>query len=383
MKIAFVVHDYNYSWGHSRYVAELAERFSAEHEVHVFANTIAANRSAAKIHFHRVPACRQNAFLTILTFILPATLQSAGRYDIIHSQGLCSLRFDVTTAHQCNAQWYKSRRQKEGRLSWREHLFGTAISWLEKRMYSQMQRSRVIAVSNRMKRDLRESYRCVVPIDVIHHGVDGALFSIPSQTTMEATRRAWGVERDRFVFLYAGDLRKGAQACIRAMRQFPEGSLVLVSRSQDKAWRNMAEEAGVADRVVFAGPSEAIQDAYAAADAFLMPTPYDPFGLVITEAMSSGLPVIASGEAGASELIVDGENGLILADVGSEEELVGHMRHLFNDREFAQELGRRARRTAADRSWNKVAEETMQAYCECLRDKQKGASDKAVRPSQV
>ena len=40
LRVAFVVHDYHRYGGHSRYVAELATRFRADHEVHVFTNTV-------------------------------------------------------------------------------------------------------------------------------------------------------------------------------------------------------------------------------------------------------------------------------------------------------------------------------------------------------
>src|SRR5271169_1834888 len=74
LKIAFVVHDYHRSGGHSRYVAELATRFAKEHEVHVFANRIVDDGTPG-IQYHHVPAWRANAFTTVLSFALPATLQ--------------------------------------------------------------------------------------------------------------------------------------------------------------------------------------------------------------------------------------------------------------------------------------------------------------------
>src|SRR5436305_10347716 len=100
MRIAFIVHDLNRSWGHSRYVAELAERFCRDHEVHVFANTFAPDPALAGVTLHHIPAWRSNAFTTILSFLVPATLQRLRGFDIVHSQGLCGLRQNVITAHQ-------------------------------------------------------------------------------------------------------------------------------------------------------------------------------------------------------------------------------------------------------------------------------------------
>src|SRR5271170_5376880 len=90
LKIAFVVHDYHRSGGHSRYVAELATRYAKEHEVHVFANRIVDDGTPG-IQFHHVPAWRANAFTTVLSFVLPVTFQVGRDFDVVHSQGFCGL----------------------------------------------------------------------------------------------------------------------------------------------------------------------------------------------------------------------------------------------------------------------------------------------------
>ena len=98
LRIAYVVHDYNRSFGHSRYVAELATRFKRDHEVHVFANTV-HEPDPKGLTFHHVPASRLNVMTTLLSFVLPATWMTTGQYDIIHAQGVCGLRQNVVTAH--------------------------------------------------------------------------------------------------------------------------------------------------------------------------------------------------------------------------------------------------------------------------------------------
>ena len=119
MRIAFVVHDYNRVLGHSRYVAELAERFAAAHDVHVFANRF--DRLPAGIVPHRVPAVRMSALATIFSFPLPASMMVGHGFDIVHAQGLTVFSPDIVTAHISNARWLEGRRLLEGdNLSWRE-----------------------------------------------------------------------------------------------------------------------------------------------------------------------------------------------------------------------------------------------------------------------
>jgi UDP-glucose:(heptosyl)LPS alpha-1,3-glucosyltransferase len=144
--------------------------------------------------------------------------------------------------------------------------------------------------------------------------------------------------------------------------------LLLVSRSASGPFQQIAHEAGVGGRVLFSGPTNQVERIYAAADAFVCPTPYDAFAMVVSEAMASGLPVIVSREAGASELIQHGVNGLILEHVTNVPELARHMQSLLEAPGWAAKLGAAARRSVEPMSWDAVAEQTMRVYQELLRN---------------
>src|SRR5271163_263175 len=149
MKIAFVVHDYNRSGGYSRYVAELAVRYCGEHEVHVFANRIVDDGTPG-IQYHHVPAWRANAFTTVLSFALPATLQVGRDFDIVHSQGFCGLLGNVFTAHMCNSAWHTALTKHEDGATFRESIFNVVTGALEHATYRFARNSEVIAVSERV-----------------------------------------------------------------------------------------------------------------------------------------------------------------------------------------------------------------------------------------
>jgi UDP-glucose:(heptosyl)LPS alpha-1,3-glucosyltransferase len=368
LKIAYVVHDYHRAGGHSRYVAELASRFSRDHDVHVFANTIERN-GASNIHFHHVPAWRANALTTVLSFIMPATLRIGRDFDIVHSQGFCGLRGNIFTSHICNRAWHRALQNSKGGATLRELIFNAVGTTLEYGLYRFARHSMVIAISQRVAQDIVQYYRCSSSIRVIHHGVDLELFSPANQQRWRPEERArYGLSDQETAFLYVGDLRKGARCCIEALSQIEDGRLIFVSRSRTAAYERMAEEAGVAHRIVFAGPTSHVEKAYAAADALLLPSPYDAFGMVVSEAMACGLPVVVSREAGASELIEHDVNGLLLNNVHNALELANHMRSLQADRGWASGLGCSARKTVESMSWDAVAEKTMQVYQEYLRN---------------
>jgi UDP-glucose:(heptosyl)LPS alpha-1,3-glucosyltransferase len=362
MRIAYVVHDYHRAGGHSRYVAELASRLARTHEVHVYANRIERG-DETDIHFHAVPAWRANALTTVLSFVLPVTFQIGRGFDVIHSQGFCGLRGNVFTAHICNRAWHRALQKIEGGASFRESIFNAVGTTLEFGLYRFLRRSAVIAISRRVAQDLVDFYHCQAPTRVIYHGVDLELFSPVNRRRWRSEARAqYGLADNEIVYLYVGDLRKGASRCIQALAQLDQGRLVFVSRSRTSMYQRMAEQADIAGRILFLGPTNQVERAYAAADVFVLPTPYDAFGMVVTEAMASGLPVIVSREAGASELIQHGINGLLLDDAGSVPELAGHMESLQRDRRWAVELGCAARKSVESLSWDVVTAQTEQVY---------------------
>jgi UDP-glucose:(heptosyl)LPS alpha-1,3-glucosyltransferase len=371
MKIAFVVHDYHQSGGHSRYVSELATRFSTKHEVHVFANGIRKNGENS-IQFHRVPAWRRGALTTILSFPLPATRQLNGEFDIIHAQGFCSLRADVMTAHICSRAWYQARQSSNQFLSWKEFIFDRIVSSLEKFIYQNPKTGWVIAISEKTHRELAEHYGRGARTSVVYHGVDTERFTPQNREIYRKTvRQRLGLTETDFVFFFAGDLRKGAKVAINALRDTPEAKLLMVSRTPPEPFQQFAEELGISNQVIPCPPTDAIEQYFAAVDAFVFPTPYDAFGMVITEAMAAGLPVITSREAGAAELIEHQHDGLLVKNPSDVAEISQYMKQLIANPALRQSLGHQARTKMERYTWDQVAEQTMEVYQQILAERRK------------
>jgi UDP-glucose:(heptosyl)LPS alpha-1,3-glucosyltransferase len=369
MKIAFVVHDYHREGGHSRYVAELANRFSPAHEVHVFANNIEAD--GTNIHFHHVPAWRRTALTSIFSFILPATRLLNGEFDIIHAQGLCSLKYDVVTAHICNRAWYQTRRETGMAVSWKERfkdtLFDNLVSPLERWLYRSSMDSPVIAISEVTRRNLSKFYRREAQVSVIHHGVDSELFK-PSnrQLYRKDVREELGLTEAEFVFLFVGNLRKGALFAIQALQHVTGGKLLLISPTPPRDYEHVVRQLSLTERVIFCSHTNAIERYYAAADAFVFPSPYEDFGMVISEAMASGLPVIAGREAGAAELIEHEREGFLLDTPSNPEEIAQYLSRLITEPALGQTIGRAARKKIENYTWDVVAQRTMEVYKQVL-----------------
>jgi len=370
MRIAFVLHDYGRVLGHSRYVTELAERFSRTHDVHVFANTFANVLPA--ITTHHVPAVRATALTTILSFYAAAAVRVGRDFDIIHAQGAAVPSPDILTAHISNAKWLEGRRELEGgHLGWRERLFASLVIPLERRALAS-ERTLVVSVSQALADDIRRSYGRRGQTAVVHHGVDSRQFNpAVRERYREQVRAELGLAPDEIAHLFVGDLRKGFAQAITALTTVP-GRLFAVSRSAPSEMIARAAAAAVGDRVRVLPPTDEIERYYAAADIFVLPTPYDAFGMVITEAMACGLPVVTSAAAGASELIDHGRTGFVVEDPTNIASLATHMRLLADDPAARLRMGEAAAAAMRNESWDTVADQTMALY-ERLRSAREAA----------
>ncbi|MBI1347027.1 glycosyltransferase [bacterium] len=362
LRIAFVVHDYNRHGGHSRYVVELARRYRQEHDVHVFTNTI-DDPETEKITFHHVPAWRPNALASILSFIIPGTFAVRGPFDVVHAQGLCGLRHNLATAHFCQAAWYAALDAQQQPLTWKQHTTRRLVTGLEQRALCQTETQRVIAVSNLVRTNLANYYGRESGVDVIYHGTDTDRFQPGNREKFRtAIRASLGIHDDRFLALYVGDLKKGAVAAVRAIAQAPGTTLLIVSGSDPSVVQRVGTELGVMDRIIIHPHTKQIEAFFAAADAFVFPTVYDPFGLVITEAMASGLAVVTSAAAGAAELITSGQDGFVTEQAWDAEAIAQHLMVLRDDVSLRERVGIAACQRVQALTWDRTAAETLSVY---------------------
>jgi glycogen(starch) synthase len=116
------------------------------------------------------------------------------------------------------------------------------------------------------------------------------------------------------------------------------------------------DEAGLAERVRFPGVLSRGEIAWAmrAAEVFVLPSRVEPFGIVVLEALRAGCPVVVSGRGGASEIVRDGIDGLVVDPVQIDA-LSTSVARLLTDRELARRLGTSGRARAAEFDWRSIA----------------------------
>ncbi|MFC4139881.1 MULTISPECIES: glycosyltransferase family 4 protein [unclassified Microbacterium] len=154
------------------------------------------------------------------------------------------------------------------------------------------------------------------PIAVIGHGVDLERFRPPEPAERTAARERLHLDDEHRVALFIGHEfeRKGLALTITALVDAPTVLLLVVGGYAAAVAEATAQarHLGVLDRVLFAGPQTDLASFFAASDMFVFPSYYESFGLVITEALASGLPVIATATGVAPEVVVDGETGYLV-----------------------------------------------------------------------
>ncbi len=244
---------------------------------------------------------------------------------------------------------------------------------MERRFYRSSCPTVVIAVSKSVKQELIDEFGTPEEtIDVIPNGVDIQRFHPMNRLTYRRElRQELGLSESDTVALFVGNSweRKGLSLAIEAVEALSAfGVRLLVVGSGDPAAHGKSENvSGAGSSVLFVDRRVVdIQRYYAAADVLLLPSHYEPFGMVVMEALASGLPVIVSSVAGVAEYITEGHNGLFIHDLSNAGELTRRIASLIGSGELRENSATQGRLLAEQFSWDRIADLTVRAYDRAL-----------------
>jgi len=237
----------------------------------------------------------------------------------------------------------------------------------------------VIAVSRGVRDDVMNCYPAVNPdrIHVIHNGIDPEIYR--PQPSPETLAR-FGIDPSQPFVLFNGRItrQKGLTLLLAAaLKLDPHFQLVIVASSPDTP-EIAAEVAALAGRVsaergnlIWIDHFIAREDLihlHSHAAVFVCPSIYEPFGLVILEAMACETPVVASRVGGIPEIVVEGETGYLVdfdpADLdGFTSALADRIEKLLKDPTLAARMGKVGReRVVRHFGWPAIASKTVQLY---------------------
>jgi UDP-glucose:(heptosyl)LPS alpha-1,3-glucosyltransferase len=134
------------------------------------------------------------------------------------------------------------------------------------------------------------------------------------------------IPSDAWVILFVANEweRKGLMPLLEALRRWrkPDVHLVAAGRLPKRRLACLAAKAGLSEQFHCVGSDEPVNTWFGIADAFVLPTHYEAWGMVIIEALASGLPVLTSATAGAAVAIRSRLNGILLEDPSSVSEIL-------------------------------------------------------------
>jgi N-acetyl-alpha-D-glucosaminyl L-malate synthase BshA len=249
-------------------------------------------------------------------------------------------------------------------------LVGLMPSFYEITRFSISESDAITAVSHFLKQETVREFKIEKPIHVIHNFVDCNEFR-PLRNTSVRDKLAPGGEK---LVLHASNFRKVKNIptvieIYNKVRQMVPSRLVLIGDGPEKeAAERKATSLGIEGDVIFMGDQEFIADLVPVADVFLLPSEHESFGLAALEAMSCGVPVVASDVGGLHEVIDHNETGFLCnpADVDCMAKII---HALFTDEEKRRSIGFKAREKAKQNfGKDKIVNEYLALYNRLLED---------------
>jgi glycosyltransferase involved in cell wall biosynthesis len=210
---------------------------------------------------------------------------------------------------------------------------------------------------------------------------------IPNGVDLARFRPSPGTQAGRMI-LFVGRLvpQKGVDVLLHAfaalLRRCPGLRLVIAGDGFQRLYlERLSRHLGLPPHVEFPGwqAGPALTRLYQAAEMVVVPSMYEPFGLVALEAMACARPTVAARAGGLAEIISDGSTGYLFPP-GDHLALAQRMARVLLDPARASAMGRAARQKALDYDWGHVAEQTHRLYLETLaaRERTAPAADDAL-----
>ena len=229
---------------------------------------------------------------------------------------------------------------------------------------------RVITCSAYMREQVADIFS--VPerrVAVIPNGIDPGDLPVGEERELERLRGEFAAPEEKLVLLIGRLVyEKGFQIALEAMPELIErvpGTRFLVAGSgtHEQELRNQAAELGLMEHGTFLGwiGDDVLHLLYRIADVCVVPSIYEPFGLVALEAMASGCPCIVADTGGLREVVPHGEVGLRFR-TRDPEALGRMMEQVLTDSELTARLVADASEHVLRFDWNDVARRTAEIY---------------------
>jgi glycosyltransferase involved in cell wall biosynthesis len=364
MRIAIVTHNIIKGDGQGRVNYEIAQyALSQGNKVFLITNQVDKDLIQKGAVWMPIKIPKFPILLKVLLFAYKANrMLNKIKVDVIYGAGFTlTKKHDVNTAHFIHDAWMKSpmhtSKIRKGPYGWYQWIYTKLNMYFEKISFKKSKM--VVAVSKKIKQDLTKIGIHKEKIHVIYNGVDINEF-FPGKTNRKNLKLPEKVP----LALFVGDIktpRKNLDTVLKALVKIPELHLAVAGDTRESPYIKLAKELKLTKRVHFLGYKKDVANIMHAVDLFVFPSRYDPFAIVVLEAMASSLPVITTKTVGASELITP-KSGIVLKYPNETKALAQAMNDLVKNPKKRKETGKVGRVIAKRYTWDIIAKQYMDLF---------------------
>ncbi|MEM3816273.1 MAG: glycosyltransferase family 4 protein [Candidatus Bathyarchaeia archaeon] len=304
-----------------------------------------------------------------------AMLSRYEKFEIIHAHDWLVAPASISSKHYLNAPLVSTMHSTEvGRSRGLHNPDSYLIDGIE--WWLTYESKRIIVVSNSMKHEIKEHFRLPdEKIDVIPNAIDTLKYNIP--INRDEVKRRFGIDPSERIVLFVGRLvpQKGVEYLIMAapkiIGQHPEARIVIVGDGWSKDYLlRLASSTGCKHKITFLGflSDQDLIELTLSSDVLVVPSIYEPFGIVALEGMAAGVPVVASNTGGLAEIVEHDKTGF-LAYRENPDSIAWGVNKILSDPGYASWLTQNAKRKINEvYSWDAVARRTVETYEKALKE---------------
>ncbi|MFM1795254.1 MAG: N-acetyl-alpha-D-glucosaminyl L-malate synthase BshA [Bacteroidota bacterium] len=327
---------------------------------------------SANLFFHevRVPT------YPLFDFPPYETALASTMVDVVRNNQVDLLHVHYAIPHASAAYMAKQILAQEGRdIPFITTLHGTDITLVGRDKtyapvvtFSINQSDAITAVSDNLKTETLSNFAINRPIHVIHNFVDTQRFA---KKPIDAFKKVIAPNAEKII-LHASNFRKVKRIADviytfnKIQKEIPSKLLMVGDGPERPAAEELCRSLGICENTRFVGKQQDMEDIYAIADLFLLPSEYESFGLSALEAMAAGSPVIATEAGGIPEIVTHGENGF-LSEIGDVESMSRNAITLLSNAPLLKQFSKAAIDQAKKFDIDNIVPQYEQLYAEVLK----------------
>lgn len=308
-------------------------------------------------------------------FFVRNAILCLGKLDIVHFHSPLAPKIEldipsVLTVHSCWSEESETFKKVTDVYSLYIRLFTKAFIRVERK--SLRSADAVVALSRSMVSEIRSYEEHPIDIEVVGNGIDLSIFKDTNIEKVDAE------PRKKFDLVFVGRLvyRKGITDLMECTKKLcaivPQARILIVGNGPlENKLRRYVRSNNLTENVLMLGklPNGMLPAYLRTSKVFVLPSHYEPFGIVTAEAMACGLPVVGTAEGGTLDLVRDGYNG-ILVNKRDPAGLCEAILQLLEKPDLLKTMGERSRKIVEDQfTQQKIAQNYSRVYAELISRK--------------